>query len=129
MGTNFYAIERDVGEERTKEIINAVLDGNWEMVKFLTPEWIHIGKQSKGWRFMFRANGWQYYGYDEQSIRDFLQGCEIKDEYDKEYTPEEFFNIISWRNKPTQTNDPQVHADKDFINSPDRLDFCLTEFS
>lgn len=53
---------------------------------------IHLGKRSSGWKFIFNHNNWKYYDYTEKSIKEFLKSCDrIFDEYDNDYTVEEFW--------------------------------------
>lgn len=89
MGTNFYAIKRKPS-------------------LYNTP--LHIGKSSGGWMFLF--HGYQDYHFDNEfyydeaininSIEDWAKYLKndnivILNEYDEEYTYEEFFKMVFYK--------------------------------
>jgi hypothetical protein len=52
---------------------------------------IHIGKQSAGWKFYFNHNDWQYFTNKETLIK-WLYTVEIFDEYSTIHTTDGFLN-------------------------------------
>ena len=110
MGTNFYAVLPSRSRTdlvNTVNTLNNVLDKdfpNWNEVRLLTervgylasnsiPK-IHLGKRSGGWIFCWDANECQYYTPLLDSIHNFIVNnkATIINEYDEEFTWEEFIN-------------------------------------
>lgn len=103
MGVNIYAklghvnfdlywnhIKKSVKERNLKElkdIINSIEQKEKDNT-------IHIGKCSRGWKFLFNHNNWKYYDYTRESIDRFLRACEsLEDEYGNKISVDEF-----WKN-------------------------------
>lgn len=100
MGTNFYAKKKLKPLEK-KEIhqkLDEFLEGNildYEFIDFLETKIkeIHLGKKSGGWQFLWQTQP-EYYQENLKSIQEFLTSgdYEIRDEYGKSYSFEEFIN-------------------------------------
>jgi hypothetical protein len=91
MGTNFYLRKRL--SEYDKEIgIQYLNDDDYDSLRDLIPEDIHIGKRSCGWKFLFNANNFEYFDTTKESLIEWLKSGQIVDEYNQEYTFEEFWN-------------------------------------
>lgn len=97
MGTNYYLKKNLNSEDKLrliKDIINDEENAE-DIQELLKSKYVHIGKQSWGWKFLFDANNFKYFSPDLQSIEEFLSSGIIEDEYGKEYTKEEFLNKIA----------------------------------
>lgn len=79
MGTNYYAIPKVTDDVKLK-IIQAVINEQMSELTKLIPRKIHIGKSSSGWPFLFNHNEWEHYKTIGE-LKDFLDKCEITDEY------------------------------------------------
>lgn len=91
MGTNFYL--RKKLSEYEKEIgMQYLNDDDYDSLRDLIPEDIHIGKRSGGWKFLFNANNFEYFDTTKKSLIDWLKSGQIIDEYNQKYTFEEFWN-------------------------------------
>lgn len=91
MGTNFYLRKRL--SEYDKEIgIQYLNDDDYDLLRDLIPEDIHIGKRSAGWKFLFNANNFKYFQPNKESLIKWLKSGQIIDEYDRKFTFEEFWN-------------------------------------
>jgi len=97
MGTNVYAFKKrpdtslfdKYKETGIKKFLYQFLD---YYNKHTEENKVHLGKRSGGWKFVFNHNNWKYYDYTEESIKEFLKSCDrIFDEYDNDYTVEEFW--------------------------------------
>ena len=91
MGTNFYL--RKKLSEYEKEIgMQYLNDDDYDSLRDLIPKDIHIGKRSGGWKFLFNANNFEYFDTTKKSLIEWLKSGQIIDEYNQEYTFEEFWN-------------------------------------
>ena len=91
MGTNFYLRKKLSAKE--KEIAKQYIEeDNYEELKNLIPEDIHIGKRSGGWKFLWDAHFFRYYKPNKQALFDWLKSGQIIDEYGNEFTFKEFWN-------------------------------------
>jgi hypothetical protein len=54
---------------------------------------VHLGKSSGGWRFTFNLNGREHY-YDVPSMKQWLKGKRIFDEYEEEVSHDDFWNLV-----------------------------------
>lgn len=91
MGTNFYL--RKKLSEYEKEIGMQYLNNDdYDSLRDLIPEDIHIGKRSGGWKFLFNANNFEYFYTNKESLIEWLKSGQIIDEYNQKYTFEEFWN-------------------------------------
>lgn len=100
MGTNFYAIDRS---RQCRECKRGV-------------EQIHLGKSSYGWQFSFQLNDGKFY-HDVPTMREWLKGQEILDEYDKEITYEDFWNMVDAKQEqfPGQNHAALYPSNCDFV--------------
>ena len=163
MSTNFY-LKRKLPKQKKLDIISNIENDEWDKVYELVSEAkeetnIHLGKRSYGWQFLWALNGEKYYKPNEDSIDKFLfneinlHNAKIVDEYDDEFTLEQFWNEEvgdSLRNGKvtdedwiTQNNiyskrdwfgEKKQWAEKHKVNwcgnfiSEDGLKFCIEEF-
>jgi hypothetical protein len=93
MGTNYYAIPQAT-EERKEEIKKAVDRDDFEKARDMMGERIHIGKSSMGWEFKFDHNYWEYFNKDKDEIVDFIDRCNIYDEYGRYISHGEFWQMV-----------------------------------
>lgn len=92
MGTNYYAIPK-LNDDQKLKVIEAVKNNQMQDLKNLIPDQIHLGKSSVGWRFLFNRNDWQYYE-NTKELFDFIDKCEILDEYGQEISPKQFKELV-----------------------------------
>lgn len=91
MGTNFY-LKRKLSEQE-KTLAKELLDNDkYDEVRDILPKDVHIGKRSYGWRFLWNANDFEYFGPNVDSLMDFLQSGDIYDEYGTYFTFDQFMN-------------------------------------
>lgn len=91
MGTNFYLRKKLSQEQREK--INKALDAeDYDEVRNLLPEDIHIGKRSGGWKFLWDAHFFEHFESTKESLLDWLHSGQIVDEYGEKFTFEQFWN-------------------------------------
>lgn len=64
---------------------------------------LHLGKSSMGWQFTFQYNGGEYYK-NVAEMRKWLEGKRIFDEYDKEISNDEFWQLVESKQKPEFKN-------------------------
>jgi hypothetical protein len=118
MGTNYYRIPtQDEMELKKRKLIKDILklemtpieierqfsvekEGTWD---YETP-WdrfnegirIHLGKRSKGWKFLWNFNDNKYYTNKEELLN-FIRSGRVVDEYGDEIYVEEFINMsLNW---------------------------------
>ena len=91
MGTNFY-LRKKLSEHDKKMCMQYLNDDDYDSLRDLIPEDIHIGKRSCGWKFLFNANKFEYFNATKESLIDWLKSGQIIDEYNQKYTFEEFWN-------------------------------------
>lgn len=127
MGTNYYAIPKWDDSKIKSSIIKKVKKDDFdgaiiliEQLKIMN-QGIHIGKSSCGWVFMFDHNNWKYFEKDKQSIVDFINSCEIIDEYDCPISTNEFWELVNSKvdgidNREYYTNWNKYN--KDFHGNP-----------
>lgn len=102
MGTNFYC-KRITTQDQLNSIADLVankkIDEAIELLHEVNKA-IHICKRSNGWQIGFDHNNGEYYQPTRKSLEEFLSqsGIKIVDEYDKEYTYEEFWKEIDEHN-------------------------------
>ena len=60
MGTNFY-LRKKLSEHDKKMCMQYLNDDDYDSLRDLIPEDIHIGKRSCGWKFLFNANKFEYF--------------------------------------------------------------------
>ena len=93
MGTNFY-IKKYMTPEQKKEVIDAINNDQYDEARDIMNEVkdIHIGKRSAGWKFLWDANEFKYFEPTKESLIEWLKSGQIIDEYDQEFTFDEFWN-------------------------------------
>ena len=102
MGTNFYC-KRIPTQDQLKSIadlvVNEKIDEAIDKLHEINKE-IHICKRSCGWQIGFDHNNGEYYQPTRKSLEEFLSQPDIKiiDEYNNEYTYEEFWKEIDEHN-------------------------------
>lgn len=102
MGTNFYC-KRIPTQDQLKSIadlvVNEKIDEAIDKLHEINKE-IHICKRSCGWQIGFDHNNGEYYQPTRKSLEEFLSQPDIKiiDEYNNEYTCEEFWKEIDEHN-------------------------------
>ena len=78
------------------------------------PEGIHLGKSSSGWQFSFQYNGGQYYKNIEE-MKLWLQDKEIEDEYGRNISQEEFWEMIKDKQKEKLNHAKEYPSSSNFI--------------
>ena len=102
MGTNFYC-KRIPTKEQLNSIadlvVNEKLDEAIDELQEVNQK-IHICKRSCGWQIGFDHNNGEYYQPTRKSLEEFLSqpGMVIFDEYNNEYTYDEFWKEINEHN-------------------------------
>ncbi len=96
MGCNYYGVKIPTQKEKNN-LINLIKEDKFEEVEKLIPVQIHLGKLSTGWQFLFNHNNWKYFTSEKSSLEDFLNDCEITDEFGEKLTTLEFFRIVEQR--------------------------------
>lgn len=93
MGTNFY-IKKYMTPEQKKEVIDAINNDQYDEARDIMNEVkdIHIGKRSAGWKFLWDANEFKYFEPTKESLIEWLKSGQIIDEYNQEFTFDEFWN-------------------------------------
>lgn len=93
MGTNYY-IKKYMTPEQKKEVIDAINNDQYDEARDIMNEIkdIHIGKRSAGWKFLWDANDFKYFKPTKESLIEWLKSGQIIDEYDQEFTFDEFWN-------------------------------------
>lgn len=96
MGTNFYL--KIPIHERDKKTLHKLIDCEEfeSLVEFVNTlyknHYIHIGKRSGGWQFLWDYHYGEYFQPNLKSITEFLNTGSIFDEYNNEFTTDQFFN-------------------------------------
>lgn len=122
MGTNFY--KKIPLAKRDKEALKEAVEkeefevDEYGVIKFdnldLKPNYIHIGKRSGGWKFLFDFNNWKYFGKTEKSLLNWIYDDSddsiIIDEYGEVYTREAFMKEVDetytpWNNGAERWDD------------------------
>ena len=95
MGTNFY-VKVKLTSKQKDEIRHYLLEDRYDIIRALLDEAkdIHIGKSSFGWKFLWDANNFKYFGKSKKEMFDWLKDKDIIDEYDKHYTFDQFIKRI-----------------------------------
>lgn len=94
MGTNFY-LKRKLTKKQKEDIIDIInSDGDYDVVvsKLYDIRPIHIGKRSYGWKFLWNANDFKFFKPTKESLIEFLKSGQIINEYDDEFTFDQFWN-------------------------------------
>ena len=91
MGTNFY-LRKELSQAEKEKAKQFIEEGNYDSLKELLPENIHIGKRSGGWKFLWDAHYFEYYKPTKESLFEWLKSGQIINEYDEKFTFEQFIN-------------------------------------
>ena len=91
MGTNFY-LRQKLSEKDKQIVIGLVKSDEYDKVREMLPNDIHIGKRSGGWKFLWDHNYFQYYKPSKESLIEWLKSGQIIDEYGDEFTFDQFWN-------------------------------------
>ena len=94
MGTNIYFLKTITPAHKYK-MVKAVMDEDWETLKNLVPEKVHIGKFSAGWMFCFDHNDGMYYRKSREGLETFFSTGRLKDEYGRDVTDAEFWAKVA----------------------------------
>ena len=102
MGTNFYCKRIPTQEQLNsiaKLVVSKQIDEAIDKLNEIN-ERIHICKRSCGWQIGFDHNNGEYYQPTRKSLEEFLSqpGMVIFDEYNNEYTYDEFWKEIDEHN-------------------------------
>ena len=129
MGTNYFRVplhdEVEIKKEFIffnikKELNDSYLyacDSIIELVEeFRMKNYIHLGKKSYGYKFLFAQNDWKFYSNKEEIIQ-FIKSGRIIDEYEKEISHNEMIEIC-FNNKNTDIISRNYH-DNFFISKED----------
>lgn len=71
------------------------------------PEPIHLGKSSGGWKFHLQANDFRDY-HDWPSMKAWLTGKEIVDEYDRPVPVREFIELVMMKQRADEPLDSRT---------------------
>jgi hypothetical protein len=122
MGTNYYFYPRNSPLDASIRILEQNNENNihstaLEMLREAMR--LHIGKSSGGWCFALHVTD------GIRSLEDwkakFSEGGVIRDEYDRDYTPEEMLRVITVRSRPDSLEfsvqqDPYYKSLQDFLD-------------
>ena len=115
MGTNFY-LRRIPTVDDVEKLNKLIADKAFEAIRDYTTDmtaWIHIGKRSCGWQFMFNHHNEKYFNpRSKQSLMSWLQnpGYEIIDEYGAKLSFDEFWNMVTeWNADPYNSYDDEAY--------------------
>ena len=126
MGNNFFLIPK--ADEELKKLVNDLLDDeDYDEIRNILPEKIHIGKSSMGWEFLFNHNDMEYYNKSKLDMIEFTQSGKIVDEYDRELTDEEFWAMVDrkvggYTEKTRMEEFPEEYGNMIFSNAIIKLD-------
>ena len=98
MSTTFYRIDREKKQLFLDRISEVAKTGETDVIIDVVESRdfeVEIGLRSSGWKFLWRAHNLKYFN-DRESLFEWLKGGQIKDEYGKEYTFEEFMKEIEY---------------------------------
>jgi len=87
-------------------------------------ELIHIGKSSAGWKFGFDMSHEKY--KDIKTLKKFLKGKQIWDEYDRKITKKRFWGMVEWKQENVELSQTDFDETTKVI---DGYEFNTTEFS
>ena len=116
MGCNYYGWKIPTKEEK-EELIKLIQNNEFVKAEDLFPKQIHIGKSSIGWQFLFNHNNWEHYDQSKGSLEDFLNQCEIMNEYGEMITPLELAGLIE--SKKNHENGGEIINGYSFSRSTD----------
>ena len=121
MGTNFYCKRIPTQEQLNsiaKLVVSKQIDEAIDKLNEIN-ERIHICKRSCGWQVGFDHNNGEYYQPTRKSLEEFLSqpGMVIIDEYNNEYSYDEFWKEIDEHNaNPRHKYDSKKYIEEQKIN-------------
>lgn len=108
MGTNYYAIPI-ANDDLKSELEKLLIEENWDEMKKKIPQRIHLGKSSFGWMFCFDHNYWEYFDESEESLIKFIDRCRIVDEYGRDHTPKDFWEMVQNKQLSKSSVHNEIH--------------------
>ena len=121
MGTNFYCKRIPTQEQLNsiaKLVVSKQIDEAIDKLNEVNKK-IHICKRSCGWQVGFDHNNGEYYQPTRKSLEEFLSqpGIVIIDEYNNEYSYDEFWKEIDEHNaNPRHKYDSKKYIEEQKIN-------------
>ena len=91
MGTNFY-LRIKLSQKEKEKVVELLNLDDYDELREILPEDIHIGKRSAGWKFLWDAHFFEYFEPSKESLLDWLHSGQIIDEYGDKFTFEQFWN-------------------------------------
>ena len=91
MGTNFY-LKQKLSEQEKEKAIELLNLNDYEELREMLPNKIHIGKRSGGWKFHWDHNYFKFFKPSKESLIEWLKSGQIVDEYGDEFTFDQFWN-------------------------------------
>lgn len=91
MGTNFY-LKQKLSEKDKQIAIGLIKSDEYDKVREILPNKIHIGKRSGGWKFHWDHNYFKFFKPSKESLIKWLKSGQIVDEYGEEFTFDQFWN-------------------------------------
>ena len=91
MGTNFY-LRQTLSEKDKQIVIGLVKSDEYDKVREMLPNDIHIGKRNGGWKFHWDHNYFKFFKPSKESLIEWLKSGQIVDEYGDEFTFDQFWN-------------------------------------
>ena len=91
MGTNFY-LKQKLSEQEKEKAIELLNLNDYDELREMLPNDIHIGKRSGGWKFHWDHNYFTFFKSSKESLIEWLKSGQIVDEYGDEFTFDQFWN-------------------------------------
>ena len=131
MGTNFYCKRIPTQEQLNsiaKLVVSKQIDEAIDKLNEIN-ERIHICKRSCGWQIGFDHNNGEYYQPTRKSLEEFLSqpGMVIFDEYNNEYTYDEFWKEIDEHNANTRNTWDSKKFTQEITISDNSSYICLPD--
>lgn len=110
MGTNFYRRGK-LTKEQAAKFKQSIDENDYKAIDYFYDicKEVHIGKSSGGWKFLWDAHYFNYFEPNKQSILNWLKEGVIFDEYNKEYTFEQFMDFLKERDIPFNQHDVSTY--------------------
>ena len=143
MGTNYYRRHIPTEEELNKahSALDSYINGKisnddfTDIIDSIIGE-THICKTSFGWKVLFDHNWGKLYTVNRKGLEDFLNepNTLIEDEYGREYTPEQFWEIVKQhndnpKNKWTSEAYREVHGEPVDYYCREYVERCKSELN
>lgn len=91
MGTSFY-LKQKLSEKDKQIAIGLIKSDEYNKVREMLPNDIHIGRRSWGWRFHWDHNYFKFFKPSKESLIEWLKSGQIVDDDGKEFTFDQFWN-------------------------------------